>query len=58
MVDIQSQGVSACQKDIDAQVKFESIDEQGVFDVTLDYVFVAIQNVLDVTGQEDTPSLW
>lgn len=57
MVYIEPQGVGACEEYVDAEVELELINEKGVFNVTLDDVFVSVEDVLDITSQEDTPSL-
>lgn len=50
MVNIQSQRVSACQENVDAEVELQPVDEQWVFNVTLDDVFVSVEDVLDIPG--------
>lgn len=50
MVDIEPEGVSACEEDVDAEVELELVDEKRVFNITLDDVFVSVEDVLDVPG--------
>jgi hypothetical protein len=50
MVNIESQRISACQKNVDAQVEFEFIDEKWVFNVTLNNILVPVEDVLDVSS--------
>jgi hypothetical protein len=57
MVDIQPQGVSAGQEDVYTEIELELVNEEGVFDVALDYVFVAVEDVLDVASEEDASAL-
>ena len=57
MVNIKSQRVSACQKNVNAKVEFQFIDEKWIFYVTLNDVLVPVEDVLDVSSQEDTSSL-
>lgn len=57
MIDIQPQGISSCEEDVDTEIELELVDEQRVFYVTLDDIFVAVEDVLDVASQEDAPAL-
>ena len=57
MVNIESQRISACQKNVDAQVEFEFIDEKWVFNVTLNNILVPVEDVLDVSSQENSSTL-
>ena len=58
MVDIKTKGIGSGHEDVNSEIKFEFINEEGVLDVPLDDVFVAIDDVFDVSGQEDTFALW
>lgn len=57
MVDVESERVSTCKENIDPEIKFELVDEKRVFNVTLDHIFVPIQDILNVSSKKDSSSL-
>ena len=57
VIDVQSQRVSASQEHVDSQIELQLVDKERIFDVILDYIFVTVENVLDVASQEDSSTL-
>ena len=58
MVNIEAERVSPRQQDIDPKVKLELFNKKGVFNIPLNDILVAIDNVLNIPGQKNASSLW
>ena len=57
MVNIEAERVSPRQQDIDPKVKLELFNKKGVFNIPLNDILVAIDNVLNIPGQKNASSL-
>ena len=58
VINIQPQRVSASKEYIYPQIKFQLIDQQWVFDVSLHNIFIAIDYIFNIAGKENTSTLW
>ena len=57
MIYVKSKRISACHQDINPQVEFQFVYQHWIFNVPLNNVFVAIKDILYISGQKNAFSL-
>lgn len=50
VIDIESKWVCSSHKDIDPKIEFELIDKKWIFDILLDNILIAVEDIFDISS--------
>lgn len=57
VIDIQSEWICPSHEYVDSKIKFELINKQWIFDILLDDILIAIENIFDISGEKNASAL-
>lgn len=50
VIDIESKWICSSHEDIDPKIEFELIDKKWIFDILLDNILIAVEDIFDISS--------